>query len=703
MANHSRDALREWERLQALLHGNDAVLLDGKSLDIAGVIAVTKYGVTPALDEETGTIDRINASVDILREHLKKGDLVYGVNTGFGGSADVRTTSLENLQKALIQHQNSGILASSDISGSALPAADTDSLSMPTSWSRGTILIRVNSLVRGHSAVSLQIIRILIKLLECGVTPVIPLRGSISASGDLIPLSYVASVIKGNPSTYVRLSQKHGYRVVPSPVGLEVAGISPVTLGPKEGLGLLNGTATSASVASLVLFETNNLAVLSQVITALNVEALQGTAESFHPFIASVRPHPGQVEAASNILSFLEGSRLAMGVLTSKSMIVSGLAQDRYALRTASQWIGPLLEDLALATNQVRVELNATTDNPLLDATDGVVHHGGNFQGLHVTMAMEKARLCLATLGKLLFAQTTELINPAMNRGLPPNLAPDDPSTSFVAKGIDIAAAAYYSELAFLANPVVTHAQSAEMHNQAVNSLALVAGRYAEKAVEILSGLAASSLWAGLQGVDLRVCQVRFMDALHDKAHTLFRRALSDDLSKSLDSAADPAVFSDSVYSSLWFSLAGSWNETTKLDLEPRCSSVAEIMTGTLLSTVLSDQTNPQPTIAGLATFRTELKSLLHETHSATMGEMEDDHEKITPQYLSHNGRVIYHFVRGSLGIKFHLGRKDDPLNDIAAGASAKLTIGGQVGVINQAIRDGRVSGVVMEILKEMA
>ena len=179
------------------------------------------------------------------------------------------------------------------------------------------------------------------------------------------------------------------------------------------------------------------------------------------------------------ILQFLQGSQLAQGFDHSieSNQSKGPLAQDRYALRTASQWLGPQLEDLLLAHEQVTTELNSTTDNPLIDVEGHTTHHGGNFQAASITSAMEKTRLSLQMVGKLLFAQCSELINPLMNNGLPPNLVADEPSLSYTMKGVDIGMAAYMSELAFLANPVSSHVQSAEMHNQALNSLALISGR----------------------------------------------------------------------------------------------------------------------------------------------------------------------------------------------------------------------------------
>jgi phenylalanine ammonia-lyase len=288
-------------------------------------------------------------------------------------------------------------------------------------------------------------------LIEHKVTPIIPLRGSISASGDLSPLSYIAGVLQGNPDIRVRFREGRRQQVTSSDKALKMLGRSPIKLCAKEGLGLINGTAISTSVASLALWEANHLAVLSQVCTGMATEALRGSAESFHPFIGHVRPHPGQIEAADNIYGFLTGSQLAKGAKNPVRMsglpyyrpelpaavTLDNLPQDRYATRTASQWIGPQLEDPLLAQQQILTELNSTTDNPLVDMTSGVpmVFNGGNFQAASITSAMEKTRSALQMLGKMLFAQCTEIINPAYNNGLPPNLAADDPSLSFTCKG----------------------------------------------------------------------------------------------------------------------------------------------------------------------------------------------------------------------------------------------------------------------------
>lgn len=381
-----------------------------------------------------------------------------GVNTGFGGSADTRSSQNEALQAALLQHHHFGVLTPADRGGllSTTPSS-LQSTAMPQDWVKATMLVRSNTIARGHSAVSFHAIETVIALLRNGLTPIIPLRGSISASGDLSPLSYVAGIVAGNPDIYVQAPSG----IISAKEALDRLGVAPIILGPKEGLGFMNGTATSAAVASLAIYETHHIALLSQILTAMASEALLANAGNFDPFISDVRPHRGQVEAARNIRRLLHGSRLVRGLTTEKDtrQASSLLYQDRYALRTSPQWIGPQLEVLLLAHEQVTVELNSTTDNPLFDVSNQKAHHGGNFQAASITSAMEKARSGLQMVGKMLFAQSSELINPMLNNGLPPNLVADEPSLSFTMKGVDIGMASYMSELAFLANPVSNHVQ----------------------------------------------------------------------------------------------------------------------------------------------------------------------------------------------------------------------------------------------------
>lgn len=214
----------------------------------------------------------------------------------------------------------------------------------------------------------------------------------------------------------------------------------------------------------------------------------------------------GKAEAARNILAFLAGSKLTKA----NNGANSALRQDRYSIRTAPQWLGPILEDLVLSHQQISVECNSATDNPLM-TPEGEFLHGGNFQAKAVTSAMEKARQGIQGISRMIFSQCTEIINPATNRGLPPNLVIEDPSISLIFKGTDLNIAALTAELGFLANPI-NHVQTAEMGNQSLNSLALISARYTHTANELLSELMAAHLIAICQALDIRAMHLQFQE-----------------------------------------------------------------------------------------------------------------------------------------------------------------------------------------------
>ncbi|KAL8669259.1 MAG: hypothetical protein Q9168_006143 [Polycauliona sp. 1 TL-2023] len=565
---------------------------------------------------------------------------------------------------------------------------------MPSDWVRGTMLVRVNTIARGHSAVTLPAIETVIALLRQNLTPIIPLRGSISASGDLSPLSYVAGVVTANPDIYVRMPSS---QVLPANEALNRHGIAPVVLGPKEGLGFMNGTASSAALAAMVLYEAQHIALLSQVLTAMSSEALVASADNFDPFISEIRPHRGQTEAARNIRHFLQGSQLVRGLNGNKdSRQASGLLyQDRYALRTSPQWIGPQLEDLLLAHEQVTVELNSTTDNPLFDVSRQATLHGGNFQAASITSAMEKTRSSIQTIAKMLFAQSSELINPLLNNGLPLNLAADDPSLSFTMKGVDIGMASYMSELAFLANPVVNHVQSAEMHNQAINSLAFISARYTASAVEVASLMCASHLYTVCQALDLRVSQLLFFRSLEPLLYTINRQTF------------DPYVHDldfDNFHASIWDHIKVTWMLTANKDSEEHCtyvvdSTVSIIVKHLLASTPRDGDTGSAP-LAAISEWKRAARSTIAETFTSTRNQFFERQD--TASFLGHGARRLYTYVREDLQVPLHRGLQDHPEPHAMFGAdgSRKRTIGSNISIIYEALRNGKMHGPLIDCLK---
>ena len=636
----------------------------------------------------------MRAMLSTVRAHFRisnAANSLLGVTTGFGGSADTRTDQPEDLQRALIQHQHSGILPVVKSAGSVYyKLRDSPGIDfMPETWVRGAMLVRCKTLLAGHSAVRYDIIDALVALLKHDLIPLVPLRGSISASGDLQPLSYIAGVLEGNPDCYVWTDDGNGGRcLVGSDIALETLARQSITFGPKEALAILNGTAVSTAVAALAMHEAHHLAILSQVLTAMGVEALNGTVGSFNPFFAKVRPHRGQAEAAKNIKNFLTGSKLARDDDEDEECL-GGLKQDRYALRTSSQWIGPQLEDLALAHDQVTIECNSTTDNPLVDVEGKAVHHGGNFQAVSITSAMEKTRLSLQMFGRMLFSQCTELINPMTNNGLPPNLAADEPSTSYTMKGADINVAAYMSELAFLANPVSSHVQTAEMGNQAINSLALISARYTHTAIDCLSNIGATYLYVLCQALDLRAMDILFLEAMEP--------ALREVTTHHFGMAYQDQAVLETLHITLLSQTKRHLTQTTNLDSSTRFTAVASAVQSSLTS-FLYNETISLPesfnALQAIKSWTTNAAATLYTIFTENRNNYFAN-GTATP-FLGNASRKMYTYVREELGVPFHKGLVDRPVK-----GSALKTVGGNISVVVEALRGGSGYGVVVGCLKE--
>ncbi|KAH8901471.1 putative phenylalanine ammonia-lyase [Thozetella sp. PMI_491] len=710
---HAEVTLSTWNRLNKLnIAGGGNVFIDGNSLSIADVVASARYCRPVKMDGFATTMERVDSSSAYLHKLLDQGEAFYGVTTGFGGSANTRSADTNGLQTALMQMQHCGVLASHRSGIKMRKNHDSTSMtSMPEAWVRAAMLVRCNTLIRGHSAVRYSIIKMLERLINEDYVPLVPLRGSISASGDLSPLSYISGVLEGNPKLSVWTGQDESRALISANQALEDLHLDPVTFGPKEALGLINGTAVSAGVAALALNEVHQLAVLSQALTAMGVEALCGTAESFHPFLAQVRPHPGQIEAARNIRGFLRGSRLAKECIPSASLKHSdALWQDRYPLRTSTQWIGPLLEDLVLAHDQITTELNSTTDNPVVDMQEGRIIHGGNFQAVAVTSAMEKARSALQMMGKMLFAQCTELMSPNMSNGLPPNLVFDEPSISYSFKvGIDIAMAAYTSELGFLSHPVGPHVQSAEMANQAINSLALISARYTHTAIDLFSMLAASSIYALCQALDLRVLQVRF----HEKT----KSALSN-MTKEIFGPLLTEESLDELFALVWGHVVYQLAATATQDSSTRFQNVAESAQAVFLTNLPAskflDIDSMSGEVAAIRLWALRAPLLMQkEFEEARRMAVADCN---TSAYLGSVSRAIYEHVRVQMAIPLNRGLIDHPSvarHALSNGNENHVNMGGVAGghgvligdcvtQIYTSIRSGELLGAVMGCLSEL-
>jgi phenylalanine ammonia-lyase len=494
-----------------------------------------------------------------------------------------------------------------------------------------------------------------------------------------MPLSYLVGILEGNPDIKVYWDRPPKPEIVSANKALEIIGIPPFILRPKEGLSLINGSAASAAVASLAAHEASQLVLLAQGLTALTCEAMMGNAENYHEFPAKIRPHPGQIEVAANIRMGIINSKL-IETSGTKDRLRQGLIQDRYALRGASQWLGPVVEDLRLAIQQLTTELNSTQDNPVIDSVSGEVYFCSNFQAASVSIAMEKTRVGLQMIGKLLFSYSSELINPDLNKGLPANLAADDPSLSFTMKGVDINMAAYMSELSYLANSVTSHVQSAEMNNQPINSLALISARYTLQAIELVSMMSAALLYVTCQAVDLRILHEAFLDSLNNVVYMAF------------ESVHSPLENDSAIITELLQALRDSWRHSARDDLSVRIQALSTAMAPVLLANV--KELKAKDPVAAIESLQQEIckrarSSFMVLRAQSFSGKLNAESS------LGPAAKALYCFVRRDLTIPFHCGIGEHPTCDTEAAADVpprpRKTVGSWISIIYDAVRDGRI------------
>ena len=448
--------------------------LEPGGLTLAGLADFAKSREKVTLDPSDRS--RLQAGADAVRRMVAEGKAVYGINTGFGKLANthIADDELELLQRNLVLSHSVGV-------GPLLPDDVV----------RLVMLLKVASLARGYSGVRPEVVDAILALLNAGVHPCIPSKGSVGASGDLAPLAHMSAVLLGLGE--VRCEGK----ILPAAEGLKRAGISALRLGPKEGLALLNGTQVSTALALHGLFATENVFAAAVVSGAMAVDAAMGSDTPFDERIHHLRGHRGQIDTAAAYRELLKGSRIRASHLTGDDKV-----QDPYSLRCQPQVMGACLDVMRQAAATLLTESNGVTDNPLVIPQTGESLSGGNFHAEPVAFAADELALAIAEIGALAERRIALLIDATIS-GLPPFLT----SHSGVNSGFMIAhvtAAALASENKSLAHPASVDSLPTSANQEDHVSMATFAARRLGDMVENTATIVAIELLAAAQGIDFR-------------------------------------------------------------------------------------------------------------------------------------------------------------------------------------------------------
>ena len=449
------------------------VKINGKTLTLEQVVSVARQYEEVELALEAYA--NIKRSRTLIEQILAEKKVVYGVNTGFGllSNISISEDEIDQLQYNLVV---------SCVAGVGDPFAEE--------VVRAMLLLRANSLSSGFSGVRPIIVETMLAMLNKGVHPVVPQKGSVGASGDLAPLAHLALVLIGRGEAWYK------GRLLPGGEAMKQAGIAPVVLKAKEGLSLCNGTQAMTAVGTLAVYDALKIARYADLFGALSAEALEAVLMAFDHKIHDIRPHPGQVETAANLRELLQDSEILANPSTSR-------VQDAYSLRCMPQVHGASKDAILYVKQVIEREINAVTDNPLVFPETGEVLSGGNFHGQPVALALDFLAIALSELANISQLRIERLTNPALSMGLPAFLA----EKGGLNDGFMVAqytAAALVSENKILAHPASVDSIPTSADQEDHVSMGTTAARKCREVLENLSYVLAIEAICACQGIDFR-------------------------------------------------------------------------------------------------------------------------------------------------------------------------------------------------------
>lgn len=466
------------KRNSETLYKRPAVIYGKKSLVIEDILAIADRHSKVELTPEPEFQKLITAGAEFLEKLLKEDGVIYGVTTGYGDSCTVEVPldKVEELPLHLTRFHGCGLGENfSEREGRAILAT------------------RLASLSRGYSGVRWRLLQQFISLINKNIVPVIPQEGSVGASGDLTPLSYVAAALIGEREVYYK-NEKVATQSV-----FDKLGIEPLKLKPKEGLAVMNGTAVMTALACLAYSRAEYLTRLCSRITSLCSLALQGNSNHFDDILFSVKPHQGQNQIATWIRTDLHHEHHPRN---------SSRLQDRYSIRCAPHVIGVLRDSLPWMRQMIETELNSANDNPIIDGQGEHVLHGGHFYGGHIALVMDSLKNCVANLADLVDRQMALLMDRKFNHGLPDNLSAASKERKMLNHGfkaVQIGVSAWTAEALKNTMPASVFSRSTECHNQDKVSMGTIAARDCLRVLELTEQVASAGLMCSTQGLEIRI------------------------------------------------------------------------------------------------------------------------------------------------------------------------------------------------------